>query len=113
MTHAYREIYLSNAQSVLGDAFDYAINTCQIPGDDFVKLFNRLADALEVDPLPVPIPDGQEQAILDAREFVRQGAMENVNDFSGERRRDFERFCLAMRGQACYNTLTLERRPLE
>ena len=39
MTHAYREIYLSNAQSVLGDAFDYAINTCQIPGDDFVKLF--------------------------------------------------------------------------
>ena len=39
MTHAYREIYLSNAQSVLGDAFDYAINTCQIPGDDFIKLF--------------------------------------------------------------------------
>lgn len=39
MTHAYREIYLSNAQSVLGDAFDYAINTCRISGDDFVKLF--------------------------------------------------------------------------
>ena len=39
MTHAYREIYRSNAQSVLGDAFDYAINTCQIPGDDFIKLF--------------------------------------------------------------------------
>ena len=39
MTHAYREIYLSNAQSVLGDAFDYAINTCQISGDDYVKLF--------------------------------------------------------------------------
>ena len=39
MTHAYREIYLSNAQSVLGDAFDYAINTCGITGDDFVKLF--------------------------------------------------------------------------
>lgn len=39
MTHAYREIYLSNAQSVLGDAFDYAINSCLIPGDDFVKLF--------------------------------------------------------------------------
>ena len=39
MTHAYREIYLSNAQSVLGDAFDYAINTCHIPGDIFVKLF--------------------------------------------------------------------------
>ena len=39
MTRAYREIYLSNAQSVLGDAFDYAINTCHIPGDVFVKLF--------------------------------------------------------------------------
>ena len=39
MTHAYRGIYLSNAQAVLGDAFDYAVNTCSIPGDDFVKLF--------------------------------------------------------------------------
>ncbi len=39
MTHAYRELYLSNAQSALGDAFDYAINTCHIPGDVFVKLF--------------------------------------------------------------------------
>ena len=39
MIRAYREIYLSNAQSVLGDAFDHAISTCKIPGDDFVKLF--------------------------------------------------------------------------
>ena len=39
MIHAYREIYLSNAMSALGDAFDYAINTCNIPGDDFIKLF--------------------------------------------------------------------------
>ncbi|MBO4283284.1 MAG: helix-turn-helix transcriptional regulator [Clostridia bacterium] len=39
MTRAYREIYLSNAQAALGDAFDYAVNTCSIPGDDFVKLF--------------------------------------------------------------------------
>ena len=39
MTHAYQEIYLSKAQSVLGDAFDYAINTCGISGKDFVKLF--------------------------------------------------------------------------
>ncbi len=39
MTHAYQEIYLSKAQSVLGDAFDYAINTCGIAGNDFVKLF--------------------------------------------------------------------------
>lgn len=39
MIHAYQEIYLSKAQSVLGDAFDYAVNTCTIPGTDFVKLF--------------------------------------------------------------------------
>ena len=39
MTHAYQEIYLSKAQSMLGDAFDYAIHTCSIPGDSFVKLF--------------------------------------------------------------------------
>ncbi len=39
MMHAYQEIYLSKAQSVLGDTFDYAINVCDIPGDDFIKLF--------------------------------------------------------------------------
>lgn len=39
MIHAYREIYLSNVQSSLGDAFDYAINTCGIPGESFVKMF--------------------------------------------------------------------------
>ena len=37
--HAYQETYLSKAQAALGDAFDYAINTCSIPGDDFIKLF--------------------------------------------------------------------------
>ena len=36
---AYREIYLSKAQAALGDAFDYAINACRIPGSDFIKLF--------------------------------------------------------------------------
>lgn len=39
MIHAYQEIYLSKAQSVLGDAFDYAVNTCKMSGSDFVKLF--------------------------------------------------------------------------
>ena len=39
MTRAYQEIYLSNAQAALGDAFDYAVNTCGIPGEDFAKLF--------------------------------------------------------------------------
>ena len=39
MTHAYPEIYVSKAQAVLGDAIDYAVNTCNIPGNDFVKMF--------------------------------------------------------------------------
>ncbi|MCR4594421.1 MAG: helix-turn-helix domain-containing protein [Clostridiales bacterium] len=39
MTHAYQEIYLNNAQTTLGDAFDYAINTCHFSGDTFIKLF--------------------------------------------------------------------------
>lgn len=39
MTHAYQEIYLSKAQSLLGDAFDYAVNNCDISGNDFVKMF--------------------------------------------------------------------------
>ncbi len=38
-TRAYQEIYLSRAQAALGDAFDYAVNVCRIPGADFVKLF--------------------------------------------------------------------------
>lgn len=39
MIHAYQEIYLNKAQSVLGDTFDYAINTCKIPAEVFIKLF--------------------------------------------------------------------------
>ena len=38
-TRAYQETYLSKAQAALGDAFDYAINTCRISGADFIKLF--------------------------------------------------------------------------
>jgi DNA-binding XRE family transcriptional regulator len=32
-------MYLSKAQASLGDAFDYAINTCKIPGEDFIRFF--------------------------------------------------------------------------
>ena len=39
MTHAYQEIYLSKAQALLGEALDYAVNSCHIPGDNFVKQF--------------------------------------------------------------------------
>ena len=47
MIHAYQEIYLSKAQSVLGDAFDYAINVCDIPGDDFEGREVRLNEIME------------------------------------------------------------------
>lgn len=39
MIHAYREAYLSKAQSLLGDAFDYAVNVFGLDGDVFVKIF--------------------------------------------------------------------------
>lgn len=39
MTRAYRKTYLSKAQAVLGEAFDYAVNTCGIRGEDFVGMF--------------------------------------------------------------------------
>lgn len=39
MIHAYQEIYLSNAQAALGDAFDYAVHSCGISGEDFMKMF--------------------------------------------------------------------------
>ncbi len=37
--HAYPETYVSKAQYRLGDAFDYAINSCNISGDDFMHMF--------------------------------------------------------------------------
>ena len=39
MIHAYQEIYLSKAQAVLGEAVDYAVNTCSISGENFIKQF--------------------------------------------------------------------------
>ena len=39
MIRAYQETYLPKAQADLGDAFDYAVNGCGIPGDVFSKLF--------------------------------------------------------------------------
>lgn len=39
MTHAYSEIYLSDAQKVLGTMFDYAVHDCEYDIDWFVELF--------------------------------------------------------------------------
>lgn len=39
MIHAYQETYLNRVQSMIGDAFDYAVNICSITGKEFIKLF--------------------------------------------------------------------------
>lgn len=39
MIRAYRETYLNKAQSLLGEAFDYAVNSCHVPGEDFISYF--------------------------------------------------------------------------
>ncbi len=36
---AYQETYLCKAQATLGEAFDYAVNDCDIPGNIFAKYF--------------------------------------------------------------------------
>ena len=36
---AYPETYLNRTMSNMGEAFDYAINDCQIDGTEFVKMF--------------------------------------------------------------------------
>ena len=37
--YAYEENYLAKAQSLLGSAFDYAVNICKINSSDFIKMF--------------------------------------------------------------------------
>lgn len=39
MIHAYPEIYVNKAQSLLGEAFDYAVNVCGYAGETFTKMF--------------------------------------------------------------------------
>ena len=46
---AYQETYLSKAQAALGDAFDYAINSCGISGKDFVKLFTASSISRQIE----------------------------------------------------------------
>ena len=65
MIRAYRETYLSKAQSLLGDAFDYAVNVFGVPGDVFVKIFiaNPICTRLENgDPSCVAAKNGIEIA---------------------------------------------------
>lgn len=39
MTHAYAKQYLDDAMRNLGEAFDYAANSCNIPLDSFMDMF--------------------------------------------------------------------------
>lgn len=39
MTHVYAEHYLSDAMENLGEAFDYAVNSCNVTLDGFMELF--------------------------------------------------------------------------
>ena len=39
MIHAYAETYLNDAMGNLGEAFDYAVNTCSLGIDEFMNLF--------------------------------------------------------------------------
>lgn len=64
--HAYPEMYVSKAQDRLGDAFDYAVNSCGIAGEDFMQMFavssvsRRMGKA---DPKYVPGKSGIEIAL--------------------------------------------------
>ncbi len=77
MIHAYPEMYVSKAQDRLGDAFDYAINSCNIAGEDFMQMFacssvsRRMAKA---DPKYIPGKSGIEIA-LDVIEEVTGKAL--------------------------------------
>ncbi len=39
MTRTYNECYLNDAMKNLGEAFDYAVNRCQMDPDEFMNLF--------------------------------------------------------------------------
>ncbi len=41
MIHAYNKLYLNDAQVLLANAFDYAINDCKLSPDWFARLFIR------------------------------------------------------------------------
>lgn len=41
MIHAYNHLYLSDAKNNLATMFDYAINACGYPADDFSMLFTQ------------------------------------------------------------------------
>ncbi len=47
MTYAYAETYLNDAMKNLGEAFDYAVNACNLSEDEFLQLFISTGLALD------------------------------------------------------------------
>lgn len=74
MIHAYQEIYLNNAQAALGEAFDYAVNTCNISGENFVKMFL-------VSPVSKKMENGESKYITGKSgiEIVREIVLETMD----------------------------------
>ena len=75
MIHAYQEIYLNNAQAALGEAFDYAVNTCNISGENFVKMFL-------VSPVSKKMENGESKYITGKSgiEIVREIVLETMDE---------------------------------
>lgn len=48
-SRAYPETYLSEVQLALGAAFDFAINTCHIPGQNFLQLFTESSVSKQIE----------------------------------------------------------------
>ena len=84
MIHAYQEIYLNNAQAALGEAFDYAINTCGILNENFVKMFLVSSVSKKMEKGEPKYVSGK-SGIEIAREIVFETASKNLENEPSER----------------------------
>ena len=83
MIHAYQEIYLNNAQAALGEAFDYAINTCNILGENFIKMFLVSSVSKKMEKGEPKYVSGK-SGIEIAREIVFETASKNLENEPSE-----------------------------
>ena len=79
MIHAYSEDYLNNAQKILGDMMDYAVNTYEFSPNQFYEMFlvsdvsmqfqtgNPLIPVISIGEIipNIPQPGGTQQSIYD------------------------------------------------
>ena len=86
MIHAYQECYLNSAKKNVGLAFDYAINSCKIKGEDFINMFlvSKISKRIENgEPLYLKGKSGIEIAkeIIDESTDLEIKYEENINFF--------------------------------